>query len=97
MKSRENGLLAKFPPSRVTFLAVDLAKPDFGLQQAVLDEVFSTTTQIIHNAWLVDFNKTLQSFRPILDGVFNLVASASRARLSPSLLFISSISSVMNY
>lgn len=96
-RNAQQGLSTEFPPSRISFLTVDLTKPSFGLDNSTLDVISSSVTNIIHNAWPVDFNKTLSSFRPSLDGVLNLVSFASQAKLSPSMLFISSISSVANY
>lgn len=81
---------------RVTFITADLSAPNFGIEKSLLEEISSTVTEILHNAWPVDFNKTLQSFQSSLDGVKALISFAAGAKLEPSLLFISSISSVIN-
>ncbi|KAJ5091912.1 NRPS-like enzyme [Penicillium alfredii] len=96
-RNAERGIPASFSPAQVTFLAVDLSKPSFGLETAAYEKILSTTTQIIHNAWPVNFNQRLQSFQPSLDGVLNLISFAAHAKLSPSLFFLSSISAVTNY
>ncbi|KAG4438803.1 hypothetical protein IFR05_005694 [Cadophora sp. M221] len=97
LRNKERGLPSSFPESRVSFLTGDPAKPNLGLTSQTFEEITSTATRIIHNAWPVDFNKTLQSFQPSLDGVLGLAAFASTAKLSPSIFFIGSISSVGNY
>jgi thioester reductase-like protein len=90
-------LQGDFPSSRVTFLASDLSKPMFGLTEAIYEKMLSTATHIIHNAWPVDFNQTLQSFQPSLDGVLGLISFSAHSKRSPTVLFLSSISSVINY
>jgi hypothetical protein len=97
VRNEERGLSTEFPSSRVIFLTADLTRPNFGIDEKTFSSLASTTTRMIHNAWPVDFNKTLQSFQPSLDGVLGLISFATTANLSPSLFFISSISSVGNY
>lgn len=96
-RNTERGLSTNFPSSQVSFLTGDLTKPLFGLDEDTYKNIVSTTTRIIHNAWPVNFNKTLQSFKPSLDGVLSLISFAASSPLSPSIFFISSISSVGNY
>ena len=96
-RNAKRRLPTDFSPSRVTFLTADLSKPNFGLPTSVYSKILSTTTQVIHNAWPIDFNRTLQSFQTSLDGVVNLISFAAKANLSPSIFFLSSISSVINY
>lgn len=91
------GLPGNFTSEQVTFLTVDLSKPGFGLEEDVYEKLLSSVTQIIHNAWPVNFNQRLRSFKPSLDGVLNLIAFAAHAKLSPSLFFLSSISAVTAY
>ncbi|KAK6530174.1 hypothetical protein TWF694_003541 [Orbilia ellipsospora] len=96
-KNIERQLPTEFDTSRVTFIASDLSKPSFGLAQSVYNKIISSVTHVIHNAWPVDFNRALQSFQSSLDGVLNLVCFATLARRHPAILFLSSISSAMNY
>lgn len=91
------GLPGSFSSEQVTFLTVDLTKPNFGLEEDIYNKMLSSVTQIIHNAWPVDFNQRLRSFKPSLDGVLGLISFAAHAKLSPSLLFLSSISAVTAY
>jgi thioester reductase-like protein len=96
-RNRQRRLPCEFPSDRVTFLTVDLTKPSFGLETETHQKLADTTTQIIHNAWPVNFNQSLKSFQPSLDGVLGLISFTAEAKLSPSLLFLSSISSMTGY
>ncbi|KIW39465.1 uncharacterized protein PV06_08076 [Exophiala oligosperma] len=79
-------------PERVSFFKADLSRPDLGLDKYEYHylQVYATTTEIIHCAWPVDFNKSIHSFRPSLDGVLNLsapsVATKELAHRRPLLL-----------
>ncbi|KAL4900128.1 hypothetical protein BDW74DRAFT_183082 [Aspergillus multicolor] len=83
--------------SRVTFWKADLTRPDFGLVPESLKTLHAETTLIIHNAWAVNFNLSLSSFEPQLQGVVNLLNLASSSAHSAKTFFISSISSVMGH
>lgn len=88
----------ELPSDRVTFLKVDLAKKNFGLDDAELyHKLQSTVTHFIHNAWPVNFNQTLQSFKSSLDGVLGLISFATHAPRLASTVYLSSISAVSNY
>lgn len=52
---------------------------------------------MIHNAWQIDFNLSLPSFEPHLQGIRSLIEFASRARQQPGIFFISSIASVFDW
>lgn len=88
-------LSADTTESRVTFLTTDLSKPHFGLQYEDYSKLLAAT-RIIHNAWPVNFNLSLSSFRSSIEGLVNLIALAVSSA-GRKLFFISSISSVMGY
>lgn len=96
-RNRERGLGVDFPPPRVTFLTGQLGKTDLGLPASVLRLLQSHVTTIVHNAWPVDFNLSLISFQPSLDGLVNLLSLAAHSASRPSVLFLSSISATSNY
>ncbi|KAJ5531965.1 acetyl-CoA synthetase-like protein [Penicillium frequentans] len=83
--------------ARVTFWQANLSQAGFGLQPEQLRQLQQTATLVIHNAWAVNFNLSLASFKPQLAGVVNLVNFTGQARHAPRLFFISSISSTMGY
>ena len=89
------GLSTDIPDGRVVFLDGDLAKPNFGLaDEAAYNDLVNNVTLIIHNAWPVNFNLSLTSFVPSVDGVMGLINFAAASPRSPVIQFFSSISSV---
>ncbi|KAJ5118014.1 secondary metabolism biosynthetic enzyme [Penicillium atrosanguineum] len=83
--------------SRITFWRIDLSRKDLGLATEILKRLQNTATVIIHNAWNVNFNLSLSSFKSDLKGMANLINFTTTSSKSPHLFFISSISSVMNH
>ena len=96
-RSQTHGLSTDLDATRVTFLTADLSRIDLGLHSEAFKNLSSTATLVIHNAWPVNFNLALSSFRPHLDGLVNLISLAANSISSPRLYFISSISSVISY
>ncbi|RPD77318.1 acetyl-CoA synthetase-like protein [Lentinus tigrinus ALCF2SS1-7] len=84
---------------KVSFHAVDLSQPHFGLSEELYNEIRDSVTQIFHNAWRVDFNVALPSFEPLIAGARNLLDLALSSPLpgGPRVLFVSSISSLRNH
>ncbi|KAJ6458386.1 hypothetical protein C8R47DRAFT_1203181 [Mycena vitilis] len=58
---------------KLSLLSGDLSKSAYNLRAAVYEEMQQTVTHIIHTAWPVDFNLTLRSFEPNINGLRNLV------------------------
>ncbi|TAQ90978.1 hypothetical protein B7494_g699 [Chlorociboria aeruginascens] len=86
-----------FPEDQVTFLTVDLSnRENLSLSTTAYDNLSKNVTLIIHNAWPVDFNLPLTSFRAALAGVVALISLSAKSSLKPAILFLSSISSAMN-
>jgi thioester reductase-like protein len=83
--------------SRVTFWTTDLSQPDFGLQPDEFTRLQQSATVIIHNAWTVNFNLSLPSFRPNLEGIVNLINFCAESPNSPHLFFLSSISATIRH
>jgi thioester reductase-like protein len=96
-KNQSRGLSVSLDSNQVTFLQTDFSQELLGLDTSTYKELSKTVTSIIHNAWPVNFNLALQSFRPHLDGLVNLIAFSAQASLTPRFVFISSISSVLLY
>ena len=76
------------------FLKCDLSKSDLGVEPATYQQLASSTTHILHNAWLVDFNHHLTSFTPHIAGVRNLINFTLSCANQATLFFVSSISVV---
>jgi len=84
--------------SKVQFLAADLHSPHFGLSEADFSVLSSQVNFIIHNAWTVDFNLSLESFEQVhLRGIRNPVDFSLNSPRDPHLFFISSIASVSRW
>lgn len=84
--------------SRVHFIEVKLGESQLGLSDVQFNELTSTVDIIIHNAWKVDFNHSLESFQPVhIRGVRNLVDWSIHGSRHPHIVFLSSTSSVGNW
>lgn len=83
-------------PNKCSFIEVDLSQPDFNLEPGLFEALSSSTTLIIHNAWSVDFNLPLSSFTKHLEGVENLCRFSARSAHRPTVMFLSSVSAVMD-
>ncbi|KAI1739540.1 hypothetical protein F4680DRAFT_466372 [Xylaria scruposa] len=79
---------------KVQCLDVDLSRSYFGLPISTYKELLDQTTHIIHNAWQVDFNLSIQSFTRHISFVRRLIDFSSHSRLGAELFFVSSISAV---
>ncbi|KAH9475908.1 putative NRPS-like protein biosynthetic cluster [Psilocybe cubensis] len=79
---------------RLVLLEGDASQKGLGLSTHVYSQILSFVTIIIHNAWKVDFNQSLSSFEPNVQGTRNLIdlARASRLGSSVKFLFTSSVS-----
>ncbi|KAL6304984.1 hypothetical protein BKA93DRAFT_731865 [Sparassis latifolia] len=83
---------------KVVLLEGDLSLEHFGLDSSTYDGL-RKVTHIIHNAWPMDFNRSLTSFRPHLDASRNIVQLCldSTCRSPVRVLFSSSIAVVGRY
>lgn len=93
-RNKIGGLPVVFPEGRVQFLTGNPALPNFGLDDEVYEDLLGSVTHVMHNAWPVDFNMSLQSFTACLDGVLGLISFAHRSQSRVTLQFVSSIAAV---
>ena len=94
---RQLGVRHNLDPSRVDFITADFSQSKLGLTELQFEELTSSVDIIIHNAWKVDFNHSLESFEPVhLRGVRNLVDWSNSSSRRPHIIYISSISSAGN-
>ncbi|KAL8639148.1 MAG: hypothetical protein Q9228_003782 [Teloschistes exilis] len=83
---------------RVTFLQVDYGHAKFGQSESTYEELFTKVDMIIHAAWKVDFNHSLQSFEPVhIRGVRHFIDFHLQSPKRPRIVFISSVSSVSRW
>ncbi|KAI0719505.1 acetyl-CoA synthetase-like protein [Cerioporus squamosus] len=89
-RALEEGLLTS-----PKFVMVDatLDVPGFGVSSDLLEEIRSSLTHIMLNAWTVNFNLTLPSFEPDLKAVRNFLELALSSPFTepPRVQFVSSI------
>ena len=100
VQKKKNRLLGlQNPPNgkKISFLTVDLSQEFFNLTEAQFNELGSKVTLVIHNAWTVNFNLSLTSFKPQLEGLVHLLGFANHSAQSARFFHISSISSVISY
>ena len=83
--------------SKVISLKTDMLQPNIGLEETMSSLLQDTVDFIIHASYPVNFNYPLSSFDKTLETVVRLANWALTCRKGPRIIFISSISSVMNY
>lgn len=92
------GLKGKLDFPRVEFIQANYGNGQLGIPDAQFNELASRVDVIIHNAWKVDFNHSLESFGPgHIQGVRNLIDLSIMSSRHAHIVFISSISSVGNW
>lgn len=93
MKTR--GLEGAWEVDRVTFVHADLSEKNLGLGAESYELLLRNVTYVLHNAWEVNFNLPLSSFRSQLQGVRYLVDFSIRSKLGARIFFISSVGAAM--
>jgi thioester reductase-like protein len=84
--------------AKVTFLQTDFAKDNFNLPQEIYDELLRSADTFIHNAWAVDFNKTVASFEDThIAGTRRVIDFSAKSQYRAHIVFISSIAGVGNW
>jgi len=85
--------------TKVTFVESDMSSNHLGIPEALYEEMRTSVTHIIHNAYRVNFALSLFSFEPNIRTARNLVdfALSSPYASPPRLLLISTIGVVHNY
>ncbi|VUC25540.1 unnamed protein product [Clonostachys rosea] len=79
---------------KVTCLEVDLSLRHFGLESSTYKELIRNVTHVVHNAWQVNFNLSLESFAGQIAGVRRLIEFSVHSRHAARILFVSSLSTV---
>lgn len=93
-----NGLSARFPPERVTFLETNLSQPYFGLPRPTYRKLLISVTHILHNAWEVNFNHSIQSVQYLhIHAVRRFINFSSHSKYGAFIFFISTIGTAKSY
>jgi thioester reductase-like protein len=87
---------------KITVLQTNTAAPALGLQGSEYRQILDKVTHILHNAWTMDFNRSISSFKEqfkALQNLCNLALDANiiRPNIKPRILFTSSIGVVGQY
>ncbi|OCL14503.1 hypothetical protein AOQ84DRAFT_280861 [Glonium stellatum] len=92
------GLNSSWLPERLKFLICNLSQPYLGLGSDEYVKLPENVTHILHNAWQVDFNLSIDSFVDThIHGVRQFVGFSSRSAKRAEIFFISSIGTVMEW
>lgn len=84
-------------PSRCEFLVARLDKPLFSLDSTKFSELRDTVDYIIHNAWHVNHNESLEYFEyPHLRSIESLINFSFKSSRHPHIFFISSLAAISN-
>ncbi|KAI0431346.1 hypothetical protein F5Y09DRAFT_340753 [Xylaria sp. FL1042] len=83
--------------SKIEYLHADLSKDKLGLSNNIYKTLLKKAHRIIHNAWPVNFNISIETFEPHLRGVRHLADFAAEAEHRVTIVFISSIGTVHNW
>lgn len=77
---------------QVICLEGDVTRPYFGLRREEYGALLGSVTDIIHSAWKVDFNLSVESFQDHITGVRRLVDFSSHSKFNAHIFFVSSVS-----
>ncbi|PHH64774.1 hypothetical protein CDD81_4036 [Ophiocordyceps australis] len=95
---KQRGLALDVDDARLCFMPFELGKPHLGLSDEDYALVLRSANLVIHNAWKIDFNWTIEQYQAdYLPSVRHLVDFSAESPLSPRIVFISSISSVQEW
>jgi thioester reductase-like protein len=94
--------ISKIAWEKITVLQTNTSAPVLGLQDSEYRIFMGKVTHILHNAWPMDFNRSISSFKKqfkTLQNLCNLALDANsiRPNIKPRILFTSSISVVGQY
>ncbi|KAE9386159.1 hypothetical protein BT96DRAFT_928410 [Gymnopus androsaceus JB14] len=73
--------------SKIRLLEYDMSKPNLGLPDIYIDQITSTVTNIVHNAWAVDFTALLPAYEQLIMGTRALIDLGLRSKLKTPPLF----------
>ncbi|KAJ9237119.1 putative nonribosomal peptide synthetase [Paecilomyces variotii] len=93
---RDKGL--KLDLSKIEFLTVSLGEESFGLENGKYEEMLGSVDTIIHNAWMVNFNHSVDSFENThIRGVYHLIGFCLKSKHHAHIHFISSVGTIGNW
>ncbi len=91
----DKGLTSNF--EKVEFLHCNISEELFGLDLSKYLKLRGSVTQVVHNAWEVNFNLSVSSFKPHISGICQLIRFCLNSAREPFIFFISSLESVRGW
>lgn len=92
------GLPSPLFPGRITFMQCDFSRKRLGLEPHYYKTLSENATEIIHNAWTVNFNQHLSSYGPtMIAGMRHLIDLAVESACKTRMFFISSLGTVVRW
>ncbi|PYI00449.1 thioester reductase [Aspergillus sclerotiicarbonarius CBS 121057] len=80
---------------KVEFLTVSFGNAQFGLDSSKYEELLNSVDTIVHNAWKVDFNHSVDSFEdPHIRGVRHFIDFSLQSKHRAHFYFVSSVGTV---
>jgi thioester reductase-like protein/acyl-coenzyme A synthetase/AMP-(fatty) acid ligase len=93
---QDRGIPADF--AKVSFLRSDFSKDNFDLSPDVYRDLLRGVDIFVHNAWAVDFNKTVASFEDThIAGTRRVIDFSAYSKRRAQVVFISSVAAVGNW
>ncbi|KAM0749958.1 L-aminoadipate-semialdehyde dehydrogenase [Meredithblackwellia eburnea MCA 4105] len=90
-------LLARPDVSKVYCLVRASDNDLLGLSRSTYEEIATSVTAVLHNAWSVNFNLNISSFEPHIRGACNLIKLCLDSDYLASFYFASSVSAVASW
>ncbi|KAB8223675.1 hypothetical protein BDV33DRAFT_166905 [Aspergillus novoparasiticus] len=92
---QEKGLECDFSQGRVEFLVASFGEEKFGLCGPKYEEMLRTVTTVVHNAWRMDFNISVDSFDDVhIRGVRHFIDFSLQSIHNAHIFFMSSIGTI---
>ncbi|KAK1754172.1 hypothetical protein QBC47DRAFT_302774 [Echria macrotheca] len=103
--TRQKQLLSSLRPGaqianslqKAEYHTADFSQQHLGLTKAVYDDLLASAQVFIHNAWPVDFNKSLEEFEGMIRGTRTVVDFAMEAKFDLRVIYVTSVAGVMNW
>ncbi|KAI8966246.1 acetyl-CoA synthetase-like protein [Daldinia sp. FL1419] len=80
---------------KLKYMKVEIGKPRFGLEDREYQELADEVDTLIYNAWRLDFNLSIQSYRPFLQATVNAIELSVVSKRNIHIAFVSSVSSII--
>ncbi|KAJ7077669.1 putative aminoadipate reductase, partial [Mycena belliarum] len=85
--------IALLESPKLVLIEGEINRDNLGLSADIYSRMLSSITLIIHNAWTLDFNLPLASFKQHVSGTRNLIHFARSCDAPPRFIFTSSVTS----